>query len=69
MPDPGTDGFEEDSEIESNEEYAVKVSAANSDYLLLKYIRCCAMQISTTVSQVFDVTYDFLVSYYMALVD
>ena len=61
MPDPATDGDEEDSEIESNEEYAEKVS----DYLLLKYMRCCAMRISTTVSQVFDVIYDFLVSYYI----
>jgi len=63
MTDPGTTGDEDDSEIESNEEYAEKVSPANSDYLLLKYMRCCAMRISTTVSQVFDVIHDFLVSY------
>jgi len=63
MTDPGTTGDEDDSEIESNEEYAEKVSPANSDYLLLKYMRCCAMSISTTVSQVFDVIHDFLVSY------
>ena len=65
MTDPGTTGDEDDSEIESNEEYAERVSASNSDYLLLKYMRCCAMRISTTVSQVFDVIYDFLVSYYI----
>lgn len=43
MPDPATDGDEEDSEIESNEEYGEKVSATNSDYLLLKYMHCYAM--------------------------
>lgn len=38
MPDPATDGDEEDSEIESNEEYAEKVSAANSDCLSISKI-------------------------------
>lgn len=69
MDDPGTNGDEEDNEIESNEEYTEKVSTANSDYILLKYMCCFAICISTNCFQVFDVIYDFLVSYYMALVD